>query len=674
MRIYAWNGGAKRSHVPSIPPQLEKALRLHRSGQLVEAALLYREFLRKSPNHPDALNLLGLVRQQTGEHVLAVESFTKASAVAPKNAGILLNRGLSLRALGRTDEALADFNQAVGLDPSQAEAHHQLGNLFKSLNRYTEATASLRRASELAPKNAAIWLNLGVALLTQSGRDEAIACFQKAIALEPGRAEAHNILGSALLDAGRSSEARVQLEKALQLKPAYSAPHDNLGRLFRAQGRAVEALAEFRKALAGQANAGTHSNLVYALNFVPDLPAAEIFAEHKRWAEIYAEPLKSKQIPLENDFEPARRLRIGYVSPDFIHHAVSYFIEPVLTAHNRAQVEIFCYSNVAGPDQVTQRLRALSDHWRDIAPLGDEQVAELIRSDKIDILVDLAGHTARNRLLVFARKPAPVQVTWIGYPNTTGLDAVDWRLTDAISDPPGETEPFYSEKLVRLPGPFSVYRPSDDAPPVAPPPALKNGCATFGSFNHFAKISPQVLALWARLLARLPGTRLFMKARGLADPETAGRVRETFASQGVSPDRLELRSDELSVVDHLNLYHGVDIALDTFPYNGTTTTCEALWMGVPVVALAGQTHVARVSASLLTHLGRSEWIGHSEDDYLEKCIQLGSDPLHLAEIRTGQRERMRCSPICDAVRFTAQLEDTYRELWRRCCDEKRAEC
>jgi len=654
--------------VPSVSSQLEKALRFHRAGQLAQAEQGYREILRQQPNQLDALNYLGLIRQQAGDHRQAVECFTSVVALAPRNATALLQRGSSLRALGCPDEATADFNRAVTLEPGLAEAHHRLGNVLKESLRYAEAAASLRRASELAPKNAPIWLNLGVALLALSSRDEAIACFQKAIALEPGRAEARNILGSALLEAGRSSEARQQLEEALRLKPAYPAAHDNLGRVLRAQGRATEALAKFRMAFAGPPNPGTHSNLVYALNFVPGLPPAEIFAEHKRWAQLHAEPLKAVQFSHINVSDPGRRLRIGYVSPDFVHHAVSYFIEPMLAAHDRSQVEVFCYSCVRAPDAVTARLRALSDQWRDIAPLNDEQAAALIREDKIDLLIDLAGHTAHHRLLVFARKPAPVQVTWMGYPNTTGLDTIDYRITDAVSDPPGQTELFYSEKLLRLPGPFSCYRPPDQAPPVGPLPALKNGYITFGSFNHFAKISPDVLDLWARLLARLPASRLLMKAHSLADAETAARVREAFARHGVMSDRLDLRSDELSVAAHLTLYHDVDIALDTFPYNGTTTTCEALWMGVPVVALAGKAHVSRVSASLLTNLGRPEWIAHSESEYIERSIGLAADLAQLAEMRLAQRERMRESPLCDVARFVAQLEDAYRGMWRQWCE------
>jgi predicted O-linked N-acetylglucosamine transferase (SPINDLY family) len=655
--------------VLSIPSQLENALRLHRAGQIAPAAALYREILRAQPNQPDALNLLGLVAQQNGDHAQAADLFAKASAVNPSNPLFLLNGGISLRALGRQEEAVVKLSQALALDPQLAEAHHQLGNALKSLLRFTEAIVSLRRAAELNPKNAAIWLNLGAAQLELSARDEAVACFRRAIQLEPGRPEAYNILGSALLDGGLLGEAKEQLQAALQLRPAYPAAHDNLGRALRAQGRAAEAVAEFRTALTASPQPGTHSNLLYALNFVPGLSPDEIFAEHRRWAELHAS-FATQPRAHENSPEPERRLRIGYVSPDFIHHAVSYFIEPVLAAHDHAHVEVFCYGNALVPDALTSRLRALSDQWRDIARLEDEQAAALIRADKIDLLVDLAGQTARHRLLVFARKPAPVQLTWLGYPNTTGLEAIDYRITDAVSDPPGQTDRFHTEKLLRLPEGFSCYRPPVDAPAVSEPPALKNGTIMFGSFNHFAKINPAVLELWARLLGRLPSAQLLLKARSLADPETVACVRAVFSRHGVTPERVRLQCGELSVPAHLALYQGVDIALDTFPYNGTTTTCEALWMGVPVVTLVGSTHVSRVSASLLTSLGRSEWIAHSEDEYIEKCIGLAADLPALAEARAAQRERMRLSPLCDATRFTAHLEAAYRDGWRQWCADQ----
>jgi predicted O-linked N-acetylglucosamine transferase (SPINDLY family) len=295
--------------------------------------------------------------------------------------------------------------------------------------------------------------------------------------------------------------------------------------------------------------------------------------------------------------------------------------------------------------------------------LGDESVEALIRKDGIDILVDLAGHTAHHRLSVFARKPAPIQVTWLGYPNTTGLSAIDYRITDALSDPPGQTERWHTEKLLRLPGAFSCYLPPAESPPVGPLPALAAGHVTLGCFNHIAKVTPSLLGLWAGILKDLPGSRLFLKSRGLADPGTAGRIREELAGSGVAPERVELRGEALPTAEHLGLYNRVDIALDTFPYNGTTTTCEALWMGAPVVALAGATHVSRVSASLLTHLGAAELIASSADEYRLRCLALAADLPRLAERRATQRDRMRASPICDAAGFTRGLEEAYGRMW-----------
>lgn len=551
------------------------------------------------------------------------------------------------------------LQRAIGLDPALAEAHHQLGNALKSANRLPEAIAALRQAARLAPAQAPIWLNLGAALLDGGASADAVPAFQQAIALEPQRPEAHNILGVALLAAGRLADARTALEQALRLRPGYAAAHDNLGRLARTEGRVAEAIAHYRAALSAGPNPATHSNLLLALNYL-DLPPEEIFAEHRRWHELYAAPLAPRNPePGTRSRDPSRRLRLGYLSPDFVHHSVAYFIEPVLAAHDRTHWEIFCYSNTRSPDHVTARLRALADHWRDIAPLDDEAAAALIRADQLDLLVDLAGHTARHRLLVLARRPAPVQATWIGYPNTTGLDAIDYRLTDAISDPPGQTDRCHSEKLVRLPGTFSVYQPDEYAPPVGALPAENAGTFTFGSFNNFAKLSPATLALWAQILREVPGSRLMLKSRGLDDPGVAARLRATFTAAGVESSRLLLNAAELSTADHLALYHGIDVGLDPFPYNGTTTTCEALWMGVPVLTLAGRTHVARVGASLLTHTGLEEWIAATPADYVAKAVAAARDLPRFAELRRTLRERLRTSALCDAAGFTRGLEETF---------------
>jgi protein O-GlcNAc transferase len=579
-----------------------------------------------------------------------------------------LARGAALRAEGRPEEAIAAFQAAIELNPELAEAHHQLGNVLKGLRRYPEAAASLRIAARLAPADAVIWLNLGVASLELHRLDEAVTCFRRAIRLEPARPEAHNILGHALLTQGRCTPARRCLEEALRLRPGYPAAHDNLGRVLKAQGRAAEAIAQHRAALAGSPRPETHSNLLYSLNFPAGLSRQEIADEHRRWAALHAAPLAALAPPAAPEPGASRRLRLGYVSPDFVHHAVSYFFEPVLASRDAAGFEVFCYSDAPVADEVTQRLRSQADQWRDIAGLSDERVAALIRADRIDILVDLAGHTARNRLLVFARRPAPVQATWLGYPNTTGLPEIDFRVTEAVSDPLGLTEAWHTEELVRLDGPFSCYAPPAESPPVGPLPALAAGHVTFGCFNNLAKLTPPTVALWAEVLREMPQARLMLKSRGLADLETAAGLRDEFAGQGVDPARLELSGAELSVARHLGLYHQVDVALDTFPYNGTTTTCEALWMGVPVVTLAGDAHVSRVGASLLTHLNLPEGIANTPGEYVDRCRSLAGDLPLLAALRAGLRDRMRASPLCDGPGFTRKLEDAFRTMWRKKID------
>ena len=646
------------------PSALELALQHHRAGRVREAAALYEQILAAQPQHADALYLLGLICQQEGNLTRAEQLLGRAVAAQPTIAPYRISHGLVLRALGRTTDALAAFAQAREVAPTLAEAHHQEGNALKALGRFAEAAAALREAARLAPREAAIWLNLGVATLETGATAEAITAFRQAIALEPARPEAHNILGHALFASGRCDEARAAFEAALRLRPDFAPALDNLGRLYKATGQLQAAVAHFRAALAAKPSPGTHSNLLLALNYLPDANPAEVFAEHRRWNALYAAPLAPKQPVAHKTAQAHRPLRVGYVSPDFTHHAVAYFIEPILAAHDRTRVEVFCYANVRVPDSTTARLRTLADHWRDIAQLDDDAAADCIRKDEIDLLIDLAGHTAHHRLQIFARRPAPVQATWIGYPNTTGLDAIDYRLTDEICDPPGQTEAWHSEKLVRLPSAFSCYQPDTAAPEVNSLPASQAGRITFGCFNNFAKITPEVIALWGQLLRRLPDAQLLLKSRGLDDPTTAARIRAAFSDVGIDGARLVLNGKELSVHDHLRLYHGVDIGLDPFPYNGTTTTCEALWMGVPVIALAGNVHAARVGASLMAHVGLPDLVATTPDDYVAKAAALASDLPKLSELRRTLRETMHRSPLCDAAKFTRELEDAYEAMCR----------
>jgi protein O-GlcNAc transferase len=368
-----------------------------------------------------------------------------------------------------------------------------------------------------------------------------------------------------------------------------------------------------------------------------------------------------------NSPDPERRLRVGYVSADFRTHSVGYFLSAIFHEHDDAAVEIYCYSGGADEDEQTSFFKSRAAAWRSTIGMSDEDLAAAVHQDGIDLLVDLSGHTSGNRLAVFARRPTPIQVTWLGYPDTTGLATMDYRLTDAIADPPGLADSLSRERLVRLPDGFHCYTAPASAPDVAPPPAMERGYVTFGSFNNLVKVNASVLDLWAAILQRVPGSRLVLKHRWLNMADMRARMHDLFERRGVARDRIELMGKLASTEDHLAAYGGVDIALDTFPYNGATTTCESLWMGVPVVTLAGDRHAARVGASMLTRVGLGDLVASSPQAYLETAARLAADRSTLARLRADMRGRIASSPLCDGPRFTRQLEAAYRTMWREWC-------
>ena len=392
-----------------------------------------------------------------------------------------------------------------------------------------------------------------------------------------------------------------------------------------------------------------------------------LLAAHREWDERYGRQAP-RPTAYANVRDVGRRLKIGYLSPDFRQHSVAYFIEPLLKAHDRQAVEVFCYAEVMRPDTVTAHLQGLADHWLMTVGLSDDELAERIGTDGIDILVDLAGHTANNRLRVFARKPAPVQVTWLGYPNTTGLEAIDYRLVDAMTDPAGEADAWASETLVRLEGGFHCYSGLKGAPEPGVPPCLSAGTVTFGSFNNPAKVSAATFDAWAKLLCRLPQARLLLKGKPFADAGTRALFLARLGKRGVAAERVELMAWLPDAAAHLAVYHRVDIALDPFPYNGTTTTCEALWMGVPVVTLRGDRHAGRVGASLLSQIGLPDLIANSVEEYVEIAVALASDPARLMDLRRSLRARIAASPLCDGRAFARKIEAAFRTMWQHWCE------
>jgi predicted O-linked N-acetylglucosamine transferase (SPINDLY family) len=455
---------------------------------------------------------------------------------------------------------------------------------------------------------------------------------------------------------------------ALQLDPNHMPAHNNLAQALKERGLLTESVGQQRVAVRlSPDNAALHSNLLLDLNYLPDLGADECAREHRLWGELHGGPA-GKVARHSNQPDPEKRLRIGYVSPDFRAHSVAFFIEPLLAAHNRERVEVTGYANLLQPDPMTRRLREIADRWHNVWGLDDNKLAQLVRNDGIDILVDLAGHTAGNRLGVFGMKPAPVQVSWLGYPNTTGLREMDYRLTDEWADPPGAGDTRHTETLVRLPHGFLCYKPLDDSPDVSAAPVISNGYVTFGCFNNSAKVNGKLLDVWSEILTDLPDARLLLKSKQLHGPGLHQRFRDEFIRRGVDPDRVEMLGRVQSTLDHLALYGRVDIALDTFPYNGTTTTCEALWMGVPVIALAGDRHAGRVGVSLLHGLGVDELIAATPEDYRRLVVELARERDRLVAYRSALRQRMQNAPLTNAAGFARDIEEAFRVMWRKWCE------
>lgn len=643
---------------------------LQELGRIEEAELCYRQALRLDPKFSEAHNNLGNVLSRLGRLEEAAASLGQALRLRPDEPLAHNNRGALWLKQRRFAEAEAACREALRLRPAYAEACNNLAVALLEQGRMADGEALCREALRLKPGYAEAHNTLGVALERQGRPEEALPWYQGAVRWNPASVEASNNCGSVLVKLNRLEEAGPYFSRALELRPDDPEALNNLGNLRQFRGQVAEAIALYRRALALQPDFHiAHSNLVFCLNYDPGCEPADLFREHRRWAERHA--AATPFAAHSNDPDPNRRLRLGYVSPDFRGHPVAFFLEPVLEAHRREAFEVTCYSNVARPDDLTARFAALADHWRPIHGLPDGQVADEIRADRIDILVDLAGFTTGGRLLVLARKPAPVQVSWLGYPNTTGLPTVDYRLTDAWADPPGETDAWHTEELVRLPRGFLCYRPPGDAPPAGELPSLGAGRVTFGCFNNLAKVTPGAIAAWAAILDRLPGSRLVLKSKPLADAGARRQIQEEFLRQGIPEPRLVLMGPIPAHSHHLQLYNEIDIALDTFPYNGTTTTCEALWMGVPVITVAGRRHASRVGASLLWNVGLPELIARSADESVELAVALARDGERMRRLRAGLRDRMARSALTGASAFTEALEQAYRRMWRRWCGSNR---
>ena len=600
----------------------------------------------------------------------------KLCAAMPDDASLWMMLASAQAANGRYDGVIHSCDRIIALQPKNATAHSNRGIALYSLRRLRQAEQAFRSALSLDPTLISAGNNLGMVLKDLGRNTEAIEVFEKLIAGNPATtpnqlASLYANLAFAQLSCNLFEPAERSCRTAIQLDQSCVPAHNNLAQALKERGLLADSIAQQRAAIRlSPDSASLHSNLLLDLNYLPDYDAWECAREHRMWGERYGSP-DGNVAPYSNTPDPEKRLRIGFVSPDFRAHSVAFFIEPLLVAHNRDRVEVTCYANLLQPDPMTQRLRGIADRWRNVWALDDTRLVQLIRSDGIDILVDLAGHTRGNRLRVFGRKPAPVQVTWLGYPNTTGLREMDYRLTDEWADPSGRSDELHSEKLIRLPNGFLCYQPLIDSPDVAATPLSRNGHVTFGCFNNSAKVNAKVLDTWGRILTDLPDARLLLKSRQLHGLGLHERFRDEFGRRGIDPARVEMLGRVNSTLDHLALYGRVDIALDTFPYNGTTTTCEALWMGVPVIALAGDRHAGRVGVSLLHGLGLGELVAASTDEYRRLATRLASDPERLVAYRAMLRTRMNKARLTDAAGFARDIEAAFRDMWHAWCEQAR---
>ena len=676
----------------NVPALLDAAIAELEAGRIDDARVHCERVLYLQPKNADALHLLGVILCSGGDHEKGLKLIRRAIAFQPRHPVALNNLGNILKDLGRYEDALTSYDKALAIDPTLVELLYNSGNLLSQIGRMQDAVARYDRALELRPGLAPALANRGNALGALGRLDDALDSFDRAIAAQPNFAEAHynrantlaaldrpadalaaydralalnsayvdalNNRGIALQQLRRFADALASYERALALKPDDADTLNNLGNLRHEQGRAAAALDAYGAAVRSRPDLpGPASNLLMALNYTDAKTPAEMLAAHQDWDTRFAVPSAQP-----HGARAPGRLRIGYVSADLRTHSVSYFLEPLLAHHDRTRVEIFCYSNSRNADATTARLRELADHWVPISSLDDGAVAERIRADGIDLLVDLGGHTGHSRLAVFAHRAAPAQLSWLGYPNTSGLAAMDYRLTDAIADPPGESDLAHTEKLIRLDQGFLCYRPPSDAPPVTPPPCRERGLVTFGSFNHPAKLSDATVRCWADLMARVPGSRLLLKYKIFEDEATRRFHQDRFLAAGLAADRLEILGHIDDAQGHLGAYGQIDVALDPFPYNGTTTTCEALWMGVPVVSLTGSRHAGRVGASLLHRVGLDDLVAPDPEAYGALAVALAGDPDRLAALRSGMRDRLTASPLLDGAGFARSVEAVFRTI------------
>jgi protein O-GlcNAc transferase len=624
--------------MPPAPPvtdaEFQQLTALYGQGALLAADALADRLVARAPANPDLWNVRGLIAYRRADFTLAVQRLSEAARLAPADAGIHSNLGAALRSTGDLDAAEAVYRRAIAAAPTLQALHANLANVELDRRRAREAEACVREALRHGPPTANLLTTLGIALNLMGRLVEAAEALRGALAINPRDYDACRNLGSTLAGMAQFDEAEDLHRRAMDLRPDYAAGY---------------------------------SSLLFNLNYRPDLTAEAIAAEYRRFARTQTAHLPPPA-PHANDRDPDRRLRIGYVSPDFCDHVVASFMLPILAAHDKSEVEIVCYAEVRSPDGTSRRIMEIADAWVPTVGLSDEALAERIRADAIDILIDLAGHTTGNRLMVFARRPAPVQLTYfIGHGTTTGLPQIDGFLSDAALTPPGCEALFGEQTIVRLDRAALAYVAAPHMPAVAPTPALANGFVTFGYFGRSVRLNEGVIAAWSAILKAVPTSRLTLNYASFGDPATAALFADRFARYGVERERLDLIFTSPQTTTWA-AYGAVDIALDPFPHNAGTTTIEALWMGVPVLTLADRPSLGRMGAMILEPLALGDWVAEDVAAYVAKAVAAARDLEGLAALRAGMRERFRASALGDVIGLTRSMERAYRAAWRNWCD------
>ncbi|MDP9175147.1 MAG: tetratricopeptide repeat protein [Planctomycetota bacterium] len=632
-----------------------------------EAIASYREVLFRQPlNAETCINLAHSLRAK-GQYDQAIDAYRKYAALRPEAPDVDLHLGNALTEANRDEEAIEPLTRAVARYPRDPLLHTNLGIALQTVGRTADAITAHSTAAAIQPNEPSYHYNLAISLLHFFRFPEAVAELQRAIDLAPEDPDFQNYMGNALRTIGKYDEAIPYYQKTIELAPHSAIGYNNLANAYKDTGRLDEALAAYDKAIeCDPKQAAHHSNRIYLMYFHPEYDAQAILQAHKEWNERHARPLLASADFDQTLANPHRRLRIGYVSPDFREHVVGQNVLPILLHHDRDQFEIFCYASVQSPDDMTRQFQESANHWRNWNNVSDERAAEMVRKDQIDILVDLSLHMAHNRLPVFARKPAPVQVTFAGYPGGTGLPAMDYRLSDPYLDPP-EFDQHYVEKTYRLPDSFWCYDPAvvpaASNVEVNPLPAIQNGFVTFGCLNNFCKANGQTLELWLAVLQAVANSHLFVQVpQGTTSRQWAQKLEQA----GIEQSRLHF-SPYQEQKDYFRLYHHIDIGLDTLPYNGHTTSLDSLWMGVPVVTMLGKTVVGRAGWSQLNNLKLTDLAAHTPAEFVNIAVNLANDLPRLANLRSSLRGRMLQSPLTDAKSFTRNIEVAYRNIWQAWC-------